>query len=71
MSKSVKRMCKTIILPVFVYGCEHCSPILREKHGLRMFGNTVPRKIFGTERDEVAAEWRKLHKEHIFFAKYN
>ena len=31
----------------------------------RVFENRVLRRIFGTNRDEVAGEWRKLHKEEL------
>ena len=30
-----------------------------------MFENRVLRKIFGSMRDEVAGEWRKLHNEEL------
>jgi hypothetical protein len=30
-----------------------------------VFGNRVLREIFGRKRDEVAGEWRKLHKEEF------
>ena len=30
-----------------------------------MFGNTVLRRVFGPKRDEVRAEWRKLHNEEL------
>jgi hypothetical protein len=30
---------------------------------LRVFENTVLRRIFGPKRDEVTGEWRKLHNE--------
>ena len=30
-----------------------------------MFENRVLRKIFGPKRDEVKAEWRKLHNEEL------
>jgi len=36
---------------------------LREEHRLKKVENRVPRKIFGTERDEVTGEWRRLYKE--------
>ena len=39
----------TIIMPIFVYGCETCSLILREKCRLRVFENRVLRGIFGLE----------------------
>jgi hypothetical protein len=39
---------------------------VREKHGLRVFEDTVLRKIFGPKRDEVTGEWRRLHKEELY-----
>jgi hypothetical protein len=30
-----------------------------------VFENKVPRRIFGTKRDEVTGEWRKLHNEEL------
>jgi hypothetical protein len=30
-----------------------------------VFENRVPRKIFGSKRDEVTKEWRRLHKEEL------
>jgi hypothetical protein len=30
-----------------------------------VFENRVLRRIFGTKRDEVTAEWRKLHNEEL------
>jgi hypothetical protein len=38
---------------------------LREERRLRVFENTVLRKIFGPKRDEVTGEWRKLHNEEL------
>jgi hypothetical protein len=66
LSKNLKiRIYKTIILPVVLYGRETWSLILREEHKLRVFENRVLRKIFGPKRDEVTAEWRKLHNEEL------
>jgi hypothetical protein len=54
-----------IILLVVLYRCETWSLTLREEHRLRVFENRVLRRKFGQKRDEVTAEWRKLHnKEH-------
>jgi hypothetical protein len=53
------------ILPVVLYGCETWSLTLREEHRLRVFENRVLRRIFGTKRDEVTGEWRKLHNEEL------
>jgi hypothetical protein len=38
-----------------IYGYGNLSLTLREKHELRMFEKRVLRRIFGLERDEVAA----------------
>jgi hypothetical protein len=55
--KNVKiRMCKTIIFPVVLYGCETWSLSLREDRLLR---------IFGPKRDEVMRGWRKLHNKKL------
>jgi len=37
----------------------------REERKLRMFENMVLRRIFGTRRDEVTGEWRRLHNEEL------
>jgi len=55
----------SVILPVVLYGCETWSLTLREERRLRVFENRVLRRIFGSERDEVTGEWRKLHKEEL------
>jgi len=38
---------------------------LREECRLRVFENRVWRRIFGSKRDEVTGEWRKLHKRSL------
>ncbi|KAJ4440692.1 hypothetical protein ANN_08840, partial [Periplaneta americana] len=43
-----------------LYGCEIWTLTLREEQKLRMFENKVLRKIFGSKRDEVTGEWRKV-----------
>jgi hypothetical protein len=66
LSKILKiRIYKTIILPVVLYGCKTWSLTLREEHRLRVFEGRVLRRIFGPKRDEVTAEWRKLHNEEL------
>jgi hypothetical protein len=61
LSKNVKvRICKSIILPVVLYGCEIWSLTVREEHKLR-----VLRRIFGPKRDGVTGGWRKLHNEEL------
>jgi hypothetical protein len=66
LSKNLKiRIYKTIILPVVLCGCETWFLILRKEHGLRVFENRVLRKIFGSKKDEVTGDLRKLHNEEL------
>jgi hypothetical protein len=66
LSRNVKvKIYKTIILPGVLYGCETWSLTLREEHRLRVFENTVLRRIFGRKINEVTGEWRKLHNEEL------
>jgi hypothetical protein len=65
LSKNVRvRICKTLILSLFLYGSETWSLTVREEHKLRVFENRVLR-IFGPKRDGVTGGWRKLHNEEI------
>jgi hypothetical protein len=52
---------KAISLPVALYGFETWSLTLREEHRFRVFENRVLGRIFGSKRDEVTGECRKLH----------
>ena len=54
-----------IILPVVFYGCKTWLLTLREERRLRVFESGVLRRIFGSERDEVTGEWRKLHNVEL------
>jgi len=66
LSKNLKiKIYRTIILPFVLYGCETWSLTLSEERTLRVFENRVLRGIFGSERDEVTGEWRKLHNEEL------
>jgi hypothetical protein len=51
-------MCRNIILPVVLYGCETWSLTYREKHKLR--------NISGAKRDGITGKWRRLHKEELY-----
>jgi hypothetical protein len=55
---------KIVIFPVVLYGCETWSLTLREEHGLRVFANSVLRKIFGPKREEDGS-WKKLHNDDL------
>jgi hypothetical protein len=39
---------------------------LREECRLRVFENNVLRRIFGSKRDEVTGEWRRLHNKELY-----
>jgi hypothetical protein len=56
---------KTINSPVVLYGCETWSLTLREGHRLSVFENRVLRTIFGSRRDEMTGDWRKLRNEEL------
>jgi hypothetical protein len=57
LSKNIKiRIYKTIILAVILYGCEAWSLTLREEYRLG---------VFGSEKDEVRGNWRKLHNGEL------
>jgi hypothetical protein len=42
------------------------SVTLREEHRLRVFENRVLRGVFGSKRDGVTGEWRRLHNEELY-----
>ena len=64
LSKKLKiKIYRSIILSVVLYGCETWSLTLREESKLRVFENRVLRRVFGTKRNEVTGEWRKLHND--------
>ena len=66
LSKNLKiKICRTVILPVVLYGCETWSLRLREEHRLRVFENRTLRRVFGPKRDEVTGDWRKLHNVEL------
>ena len=66
LSKNLKiKIYRTIILPVVLYGGETWSLTLREECRLRVFENRVLRRVFGSKRDEVTGEWRKLRNAEL------
>ena len=58
-------ICEASGLPVVLYGCETWSLTLREERRLRVFENRALRRIFGSKRDELTGDWRKLHNEEL------
>jgi hypothetical protein len=51
---------------VVLYGFETRSLTLREKHRVKVLENRVLRRIFGSKRDGVTGEWRRLHNEELY-----
>jgi len=49
-----------------LYGCETWSVIPKEERTLKVFENRVMREVFGSKRDEVTGEWRRLHNEELY-----
>jgi hypothetical protein len=65
-SRNIKfKIYKTRIVPVVLYGCETWSLILREVYRLRLFENSVLRRIFGHKGDELTGEFRRLHNVEL------
>jgi len=56
----ISRQRKIIISPVVLYGCKSRSLTLRENRRLKVSENRVLRRVFGSKRDEVTREWRKI-----------
>ena len=66
LSKNMNiKIYRTTVLRFALYGCETWSHTLREERRLRMFENRVLRRVFGSKRDEVTGEWRKIHNEEL------
>jgi hypothetical protein len=53
------------MLPVILYGYETWSLTVRGKRRLWVFENRVLRRIFRPKREEMAAGWRRIHKEEL------
>jgi hypothetical protein len=45
--------------------CETCPLTLSEEHKLKVFESRTLRRIFGTKRDEVTGNRRKLHNKEL------
>ena len=50
---------------VVLYGCETWSVTMREEPMLRVCESRALRRIFGSKRDKVTGEWRKLHNDEL------
>jgi len=65
LSKNTRIKIYAIIILLVLYGCATWSLTLTEERRLRVFENRVLRGIFGSKRDEVTGEWRKLRNEAL------
>jgi hypothetical protein len=67
--KNIKiKIYRIVILLAVLYGWETYSLKLRKQHRLRVCENRVLSKIFGSKRDEVTEELRRLDKEENFLS---
>jgi len=66
LSRNTKvRIYKTIIKPVFTYGCETWVLTKGEENKFKVFENKVIRKIYGPKKDEETGGLRKLHNDEL------
>jgi hypothetical protein len=59
------RIYKTIILLVYLYGCETWSLTLREEHRLKVFENRVLRRIFRPKGVKLKKVGQNLHDDDL------
>ena len=66
LTNSIKiKICRTIILPVVLYGCETWLLSLSGECRQTVLENQVLWRIFSPKRGKVTGEWRKLHNEEL------
>jgi len=56
---------RIIILPLVLYGSETWSLTLCDERRLRVFRNSLLRRIFGPKRYEITGKWRTLYNEEL------
>jgi len=56
---------RNIPLSVVLYGCETWPLTSSKEKWVRVSENRALRKLFGSKRDEVTVEWRRLHNEEL------
>ena len=67
LSKNVNnKTYRTTILPIVLYGCETWSFTLKEESRLRVFENSMQKRIFGRSRAEVTGDWRRIHNDEHY-----
>jgi hypothetical protein len=66
LPKSIKiKLYRNMFIPVVLYRCESWSLTLRKGRRISVSENRALRKKFESKRDEVTAEWRRLHNEEL------
>jgi hypothetical protein len=48
-----------------LYGCETWSLLFKKECGLKVFENSVTRRIYELKRDDVTRKWSRLSKEEL------
>jgi hypothetical protein len=72
LSKNIRiKIYRNLILPVGLYGDETWSVKSREEQRLRVFENSLLRKILGSRKEEITVEWRRLHNEDLYDLYYS
>jgi hypothetical protein len=54
-----------MILAVVLYGCETWSLTLTGGHKLKVSGNRLLRRIFGSKSEDVTGGWKRQHNEEL------
>jgi hypothetical protein len=62
---------RTITVLVVLYGRKFWFLTWSEEQRLRVFANRVLKEIFGSTRDKVRREWRRIHKEELYDVYYS
>jgi hypothetical protein len=66
LSKNIKiKICRTLILPVVLYGCETWLLTMREKHRLTVPESRLLKRIYEPKSDKVTRKWKKLCNEEL------
>jgi len=52
-------------MPFVLYGCETWCVTLGKENCLMVCENRVLRKVFGSKRDEVTGDWKRIISEQL------
>ena len=65
MMRNIEVRTAILYLLILVGWKERSNIILKPERRLRVFENSVLRRMFGLKRDEVTGDWRKLRDEEL------